>query len=252
MDTQQTLTTAAIAASFMGSPAAIADHADLRTFVDAADQAERIVPRPASIMRSIQAILTPGDRNAPQAMRPRGRETSIGPFDFSLSAMHVKGGSIAPPHFATSPNYGTRSAALRVSLDIGSEFELRSELLLAHMKHHLMTLVSGYHARSTNFGMLGLGIARRDGPALTFDYLRVRGSGGRAPLERMVEIAEGAPRAGSGMRLTYSAMPGAVAFKEAQWGVTLSAWRHPATEFGVPGSRAAADNRAELFFRLPL
>ena len=68
----------------------------------------------------------------------------------------------------------------------------------------------------------------------------------------MGEIAEGAPRAGHGMSLTYSAGPDTTGRGEGQWGLTFAAWRHPATEFGLPGFGAAADNRAEFFFRTPL
>ncbi|WP_176342148.1 hypothetical protein [Sphingomonas leidyi] len=252
MDTPQKLTNAALAVSFMVSSPAVARDADLWAFVDTADRSDRAGAPPASMQQSLQASLTPGERNSLRTTRLRVHETSIGPFDLSLSAMRLKGGSTEPAQFARGNRFGARAAALGLSLDIGSDLDLRSELLLARMKHHLTTPALGYHARSTNFGSLGFGVARRDGPALMFAYLLAGAPGRRAPLERMEEVAEGAPRTGHGLRLTYSATPDPTARGETQWGLTLSAWHRPSAEFGLPGFRSAADNRAELFFRMPL
>lgn len=252
MDTPQKLTNAALAVSFMVSSPAIARDADLWTFVDTADRSDHSATPPAHIPQSLQASLTPSDRNMLRTARLRVQETSLGPFDLSLSAMRLKGGSTEPAQFARGNRYGARAVALGLSLDIGGDLNLRSELLLARMKQHLTSPARGYHARSTNFGSLGFGVARKDGPALMFAYLLTSAPGRRTPLERMEDIAEGAPRTGHGLRLSYSATPDPTARGEAQWGLTLSAWHRPSAEFGLPGFRSAADNRAELFFRMPL
>lgn len=179
-------------------------------------------------------------------------ETSIGPFDLSLAAMRLKGGRTEPAQFAKSNRYSARAVALGLALDMGGDLDLQSELLLTRTKHRLTTPAGGYRARSTNFGSLGIGVARKGGPAVTLAYQLASAPGRRAPLERMGEIAEGAPRAGHGMSLTYSAGPDATGRGEVQWGLTLATSRYPATEFGLPGFGAAADNRAEFFFRTPL
>lgn len=245
MHTPRLPNTALSAALVLSAPAA-AREADLRIHLPAP---VRPTPSaaPTALPNSIQRILTLTDREALQAAQSRAHETRVGPFELSLTATRLKGTHVG------GDRYSMRTAGFDLGLDLGDGVGLRSEVLFTHMKRHLPAVPNGNRARSTGIAMLGLGIVRESGPALMIDYIRVGTLGRRTALERMTEIAGGAPLAGSGMRLAYLVSPAEPVRGRAQWSFAIASLRRPPADFSsAPSETTTTDKRAEISLRVPL
>lgn len=241
----QWLPNAALSAGLVLSAPAVAREADLRIHLPAP---VRPTPSaaPTALPDSIQRVLTLADRDA-QAGRSRAHETSLGPFELSLTATRLKGTR------AGGDRYSMRTAGFDLGLDLGDGVGLRSELLFAHMKRHLPAVPNGNRARSTGITMLGFGVVRESGPALMIDYIHVGTLGRRTAIDRMTEIAGDAPLAGSGMRLAYLASPAEPVRGQAQWSFAIASMRRPPTDFlSTPSGTTTTDKRAEISLRMPL
>lgn len=194
-------------------------------------------PRPISrkVVAKSQALSLLGqtDRNGLRNVRAHGIEQAFGPIELTVEAARLRGGrGGADDVMASGDHYGASSMVMNADFDLGNGLHAGPTASLMHMKRHFAVVPSGLHPRSTDITTAGFRISRNDGPALSLDYV---GTGSRRvrPLDRMAEIADGAPLRGSGLRLGLSGGDANPHSGGIAWGLTLSAMRRPRSEFAT-------------------
>jgi hypothetical protein len=146
-----------------------------------------------------------------------------------------------------------RAFGLGLALPLAAGISLTSEALVTRLKHRLAGVASGAYVRPADRTLIGVGIARRDGPSILFGYETGTLHPGRAEMDRIAALLGGATQGGHGPRLDIlnrdDPQPGRV-----RWGLTLASMQRTLGKdllaIGATGGAVLHDRRAELSARL--
>lgn len=201
---------------------------------------------PQSLAQSL-ALLGQIDRKDMRTARTHRIEQTFGFFDLAIGASRIRGGrgDLDEPVTA-GDRYSASTLVLNADFALGDGLYAGPTASLMKMKRHFSVVPSGLRLHTTDLAAAGLRIWRDDGPALSLAYISTSGRH-VSPLDRMAEIAGGAPLAGRGFRFGLTGGGRDPQARDLTWGLTLSALKRPRRDFALNDiDGTLADRRIEL------
>jgi hypothetical protein len=205
----------------------------------------RPIPRKITAKKAL-TLLSQTDRNSLRTARAHGIEQTFGAFDLVVEASRLRGGRGGPDEAGTAGDrYSANSFVVNADCDLGSGIHAGPTAGLMHMNRHFSVVPSGVRPHATDVVTAGFRLWRKNGTGLSLDYIDTSTRKAR-PLDRMAEIAGGAPLEERGLRFGIVGGGGDARGGSLTWGLTVSAMRRPRSEFALSDVSGTVGDRRVL------
>jgi len=185
--------------------------------------------------------LTSVDRFSLTAGREHRVTAELGSGTVSIVSGRLHSGKTGLPDRDT---WSVTGAEVEFTNPLAGALTLSVDGKLASMRRRFHAVPAGATPQSTHIVEAGLALSNEDGMRIAIDYLDISAPAAGGPMSRMAALLGGAPRAGTGARLSISAPIGAP--RGMRWTLAASRMDRPSSDMRPLGISGTTDTALML------